>query len=86
MQFKHSIPYNVFILNKNTEFSKLHKICNRTKSVLICEIQSILVPPPFRFLPHHFVCSGYGTASTLDSLQRVIEFSFIKIIVGSTKC
>ena len=62
---KHSISYNVFFLNKNTEFSKLHKICSRTKSVLICKIQSILVPPHFRVVPHHFVCSDDGTDNSV---------------------
>ena len=57
---KHFIAYNVFLLNKNTEFSKLHKICSHTKSVLLCKIQYILVLPHFRLVPHHFVCFGGG--------------------------
>ena len=59
---KHFIPYNVFFLNKNTEFSKLHKICSRTKSVLICKILFILVPFTFGLSP----ITSFAPASTLN--------------------
>ena len=62
---KHFVPYNVFFLNKNTKFLKLNEICSRIKSILICKIQSILVPPHFRLVPHHFVCSGDGIDTRL---------------------
>ena len=48
----------------NTECLKLRLICSRARSkdqLLHANIQSILVPPYFRLVPIHFVCSGDGT-------------------------
>ena len=57
---KHSTPFNAFFKQKYRIF-KIAPDLSRAKSVLICKIQSILVPPHFRLVPHHFVCSGDGT-------------------------
>ena len=65
---KHSIPNNVFVLNKITEFSKLLKICSRTRSVSIYKIQSILVPPTFG------LCSTtlFALATALSQSARIL--------------
>ena len=78
---KHSIPYNVFF-NKSTEFSKLHKICSRTKPVLICKIQSVLVSPHFQLMLLLFVCSGGDTdpdaVEPTKDQSHFDAFSFLK--------
>ena len=73
---KHSIPFNVFFLNKNTEFLKLHAICSGTKSVLIYTIQFILVPPRFRLVPH-FVCSGNSTGYDTALLETTFHLEVL---------
>ena len=37
--------------------------------VISAALRSILVPPHFQLVPHHFVCSGDGTVFTLDDLD-----------------
>ena len=44
--------------------------CRRKITVFICKIQSILVPPRFRLVPPHFVCTGDGTGLVIGQGQH----------------
>ena len=70
---------NFFILFiKNTEFQKLHKICCRKTSVLICKVLSYLVTHHFEFVPNYCACTGDSTASVRANSgkdPKTIQFS-----------